>query len=186
MEILEYQDAELSLPEATRIVELTNSIWPQTEKPESDIVQELLQKAKAPETPVTSKRTRFVIWENERVVAHAQVFVRRIFTGSGDKDVLALAGVCTDLASRGQGMGVAVVQRAFERLAELELSACLFQTGVVPFYEKLGARTIDNRFVNRANTEDPSANPWWDKAVMIYPANTDWPEGEIDLGGVGY
>ena len=186
VEIFEYPDSKLSLQQTTRIVELTNSIWPKTNKSESEIVDELLQKAKLPETPVASRSSRLVIWESDRVVAHAQVFVRKIFFGSGEMGVLALAGVCTDPEVRGQGMGAAVVRRAFEKLAELDLGVCLFQTGVVPFYEKLGARKIDNQFVNRANVTDPTANPWWDKAVMIYPADADWPVGEIDLGGAGY
>ncbi len=186
MEIFEYPDFKMSLQQATRIVELTNSIWPKAEKTESEMVQELLRKAKLPETPVASQCSRFVIWNRERVIAHAKIFVRRIYYGSEEMDVLALAGVCTDPELRGKGMGVAVVQRAFEKLAELDLAVCLFQTGVVPFYEKLGARTIDNQFVNRENATDPSANPWWDKAVMIYPAEAHWPAGEIDLGGAGY
>ena len=186
VEIFEYSDCKLSLRQATRIVALTNSTWPQTDKTVSEIVQELLRNANLPASPVTSESSRFVIWGGERVVAHANVFVRRIYFGAGEMDVLALAGVCTDPEVRGQGMGVAVVRRAFEKLAALNLTVCLFQTGVASFYEKLGARKIENQFVNRANAADPMANPWWDKTIMIYPTDADWPEDKIDLGGTGY
>lgn len=186
MEVVEYLDSMLNLQQATRIVELTNSIWPKPEKTESQLVQDLLQQAQLPDSPIASRGSRFVIWENECVVAHAHVFVRRISASPTEMDVLALAGVCTDPALRGHGMGTAVVRRSFEKLTELDLDVCLFQTGVVPFYEKLGARPVENRFANRQNASDPTANPWWDKAVMIYPADADWPEGEIDLGGAGY
>lgn len=186
MEVVEYFDSKLNLQQATRIVELTNSIWPKPEKTESQLVQGLIQQSQLADSPTASRGSRFVVWERERIVAHAHVFVRRIFAGAVKMDVLALAGVCADPSVRGQGMGAAVVRRGFKKLHELDLAVCLFQTGVVPFYEKLGARTIENRFVNRRHANDPAANPWWDKAVMIYPAEAEWPEGEIDLGGAGY
>jgi predicted N-acetyltransferase YhbS len=186
VEVFEYSQSKLNLQQATRIVKLTNSIWPKPEKTESQLVQNLLRQAQLSDTPMASRCSQFVIWEGDRVVAHAQVFVRKIFTAPAEIDVLALAGVCTDPTVRGQGMGAAVVLRGFEKLTELDLSVCLFQTGVVPFYEKLGARTVENRFVNRQHASDPATNPWWDKAVMIYPADADWPGGEIDLGGAGY
>ena len=186
VEIVEYSDCRLDLQQANRIVKLTNSTWPQTDKTETEIVQELLRRAHLPESPATSKSSRFVILDGDRVVAHANIFVRRIYCGTEGMDVLALAGVCTDPKVRGQGMGVAIVRKAFEKLAELNLDVCLFQTGVASFYEKLGARKIDNQFVNSANATDQVANPWWDKAVMIYPAEADWPNGKIDLGGPGY
>lgn len=186
MEVVEYLDPKLNLQQATRIVELTNSIWPKPERTESQLVQDLLQRAQLADSPTASRGSRFVIWKNERVVAHAHVFVRKISAGPVEMDVLAMAGVCTDPSVRGQGMGAAVVRNGLEKLNELDLAVCLFQTGVVTFYEKLGACTVENRFVNRQHASDPTANPWWDKAVMIYPAEAEWPKGEIDLGGAGY
>jgi hypothetical protein len=53
------------------------------------------------------------------------------------------------------------------------------------FYERLGAVTVDNRFINSL-AENPTASPWWDKVIMRYPGKSGWPSGEIDLRGPGW
>ena len=54
-----------------------------------------------------------------------------------------------------------------------------------PFYEKLGASTIDNPIINSL-ADDRHASPFWDRVIMRYPSTGTWPEGEIDLRGPGY
>jgi hypothetical protein len=80
-----------------------------------------------------------------------------------------------------------VVERAFAMVSEGVFQWSLFQTGqgTKAFYEKLGARVVDNRFIN-SKSENPSANPWWEPLAMAYPSGPGWPEGQIDLNGPGY
>ena len=63
----------------------------------------------------------------------------------------------------------------------------LFQTREIvrPFYEKLGALPVNNRFYNSL-TEDPTKSPFWDTEIMRYPATSNWPTGDIDLRGPGW
>ena len=100
--------------------------------------------------------------------------------------VLALAGVVCSPAHRGNGHGVAVVTDAFSRMDEQGLKLSLFQTEIPEFYEKLGSKRVQNRFVNSKNDDDPEANPWWNDFVMVYRADCDWEEGPVDLLGTGY
>ena len=79
-----------------------------------------------------------------------------------------------------------IARSAFERVDSQLFPISLFQTGVPNFYLKLGARVIDNRFVNSKNKAAPNENPWWDTSVMIYPSSYEWTEGTIDLNGSGY
>jgi GNAT superfamily N-acetyltransferase len=128
-----------------------------------------------------------VVIEEDRVVAHASVFPREIGTTSGDMLIGGLARVCTDPAMRGRGLGEAVVRAAFRLVDEGVFPFLLFQTKpqVRSFYEKLGAVCVHNQIINSLGV-DLSANPFWDEAVMRYPAHGDWPSGVIDLRGPGY
>jgi hypothetical protein len=80
-----------------------------------------------------------------------------------------------------------VVRAAFDLVDHGAYPFALFQTGekVRPFYEKLGCVTVDNRFVNSL-ADDPQAYPFWDTAIMRYPAGPGWPSGEVDLRGPGW
>jgi hypothetical protein len=62
----------------------------------------------------------------------------------------------------------------------------LFQTSARGFYEKLGARVVENDFCNRLDEEDPEGNPWNEPYAMIYPGTYDWPDGIIDINGARY
>jgi predicted N-acetyltransferase YhbS len=185
-EIIEIPEYQIDRDAAVAIVSLTNSIWPSLLQTEAELVEQLLERAVAPDGPVESRKSRFVAYQGSRIIAHSRVFVRRILTSRGEMDVLGLAGVCTDPEFREHGLGKAVVRKALEKRTLFGLEVCLFQTGVISFYESLGGRTIDNPFVNRADPVLPDSNPWWDEAVMIIPATAEWPAGTIDLGGKGY
>ncbi len=115
------------------------------------------------------------------LLAYAASFRRTILGAGGRREVLALAGVKSHPGHRGRGFGVAVVRAAFARV-DARLDACLFQTGVPVFYRKLGARALDNPFVNRAC----DARAFWEPHAMIWPASAAWPAGEIDLNGEGW
>ncbi|MEM0914970.1 MAG: GNAT family N-acetyltransferase [Planctomycetota bacterium] len=127
-----------------------------------------------------------VVRERDHPVAAAISFTRRVIAESGPITVLALSSVATDPPHRGHGHGLAVVRDAFARLASPGPRVCLFQTGLARvFYEKLGARCVDNWFFDGTSAA-PKANPWSDRYVMIYPAAAAWPTGPIDLNGPKY
>ncbi|MEM7682570.1 MAG: GNAT family N-acetyltransferase [Planctomycetota bacterium] len=132
----------------------------------------------------------YLLREDQHIVACGYSFVRTIQTTQGPMDVLTLAGVGTHPDRRGKGYGARVVRCVFDRIDAGEAPFCLFQTGEArPFYEKLDARIVDNRFIDSTATargEDPGVNPFVDDWVMVYPAKGPWPAGEIDLGGPGY
>ncbi|HJQ79701.1 MAG TPA: GNAT family N-acetyltransferase, partial [Lacipirellulaceae bacterium] len=129
----------------------------------------------------------YVVREGDRVIAHASFDPRTISTGDKEITVLALARVCSDPAVRGRKLGQAVVQAAFELVDQGAFPFSLFQTTneVQPFYERLGAVRIHNRFVNSLAT-DSKADPWWNPVIMRYPDGPGWPAGEIDLRGPGW
>lgn len=115
------------------------------------------------------------------LVALARSFVRTVGTADGERDVLALAGVCTLPDCRGGGFGRQVVEDVYQRLGPA-VPVCLFQTQVPGFYRKLGGREIDNPIVNASG----EGRGFWDPHAMIHPGDADWPEGEIDIRGPGW
>lgn len=184
MQITAYINDELDHGTREKLYDLLHSIWPQPHRTKPELMTDWfggLNKGKS-----YQKGVRYVIWENEKAIAHAMSFERKIFTLSGPMTVLALAGVCTSPESREKGLGSAVVKSAFVPVDSGVYPAALFQTGVPMFYVKLNCRMIDNPFCNRQNKAQPNISPWWDKHVMIYPANYAWPEGLIDLNGGAY
>ena len=128
----------------------------------------------------------FQVREQGRVIAHATFVPRTIGTSAGDMTIAGLARVCTDPDYRGQGLGPMVVRPIFDLVDNGVFPFSLFQTShkVRPFYEKLGGCLVEAPVVNsRDDSGDP---PFWDEIVMRYPAEKNWPEGEIDLRGPGY
>ena len=180
-----HRDAELSKPEIESIVRLVDRVWPALDKTFADRLKQFT--SWVDENGRTGLEVvSFVVWDGDQAIAQARTFPRLVHGRSEDLTVMGLAGVCVSPYRRGESLGRDVVKRAFERVDGGDFSVTLFQTAVPDFYTKLGARSIANRFVNRTNTEDPEANPWWDPNIMIYPASAAWPEGTIDLNGSGY
>ena len=173
--------------DARAIAELLVAIWPKLGRTVESRTEEMLYQWKNYSGPETEHARSFVVREGDRVVAHAGIEPRTIGTSEGDITVLALARVCTDPAVRGRKLGQAVVRAAFDLVGDGSFPFALFQTreAVRPFYERLGAAIVDNRFLNSL-AADPSANPFWDKVIMRYPAGPSWPSGEIDLRGPGW
>jgi len=114
--------------------------------------------------------------------------------------VAGLAKVCTDSTCRKKGLGATVVRAVFDlvdqkgvapkeqqEVRQKDFRFALFQTTceVQPFYEKLGACTVDNPVVN-SQSDNPKDSPFWNGVVMRYPASEGWPTEEIDLQGPGY
>ncbi len=181
-----HSEPDLTESQVKAIVTLVNSIWPDKDKTISELIADWLAQIRQMQKSKSGKdgnhATHFLISEGNKAIAHARIFPREIYTPDGLLKVAALASVCVDANHRGEGLGAAVVRCAFEMVVPVSL----FQTGVPGFYERLGARSVDNKFVNSGCDKDAEASPWWDKYVMIYPGEYRWPEGIIDLNGPGY
>jgi predicted N-acetyltransferase YhbS len=173
--------------DARAISELLCAIWPKPGRTVETRVAEMLGQWQDYRGPESQRPRSFLVREGGRVIAHASAMPRTIGTSAGDVTVLALARVCTDPAVRGRKLGQAVTRAAFDLVDDGSFSFALFQTNeaVRPFYERFGAVTVDNRFVNSL-AADPTARPWWDTVVMRYPATPGWPTGQIDLRGPGW
>jgi len=177
----------VSEADARAIAELLVAVWPKLGRTVESRTHEILSRWRNYDGPEEQYPRSFIVREDGRVIAHASFEPRTIGLMAGDVTVLALARVCTDPAVRGRKLGQAVVRAAFDVVDQGAFPFSLFQTGeaVAPFYEKLGAVRVDNRFVNSL-AEDPKANPFWDTEIMVYPAKPGWPKGEIDLRGPGW
>jgi hypothetical protein len=79
-----------------------------------------------------------------------------------------------------------VVRAVFNLVDRGKFPVSLWMTTVPKFYEILGARLLDNTWVNSHSSDDPKADPWPDELKMIYPAGYAWPDGQIDLNGPVY
>jgi predicted N-acetyltransferase YhbS len=184
-DITALRDADLTLEQIEAIVRLVTDVWPSEDRTYAERLKEFRGWVES-NRKTGFEVVAFVVWADGRAVAHARTFARTIRAGSADLTVMGLAGVCVAPDRRLEGLGKAVVLKAFERVDQGEFPVCLFQTQVADFYRKLGSRCVSNRFINRLNTEDPDKCPWWDPHIMIYPTGFDWPEGIIDLNGIAY
>ena len=175
--------SQLEMELALKMARVAQLAWP--DDPEG-IAEFFLKCADPPDTPAPQQRKYHVMERDGLVMAMAVSFARAILTPAGPMTILALASVCSDPACRNQGLGRAVVQPAFRRVDRGDFRLSLFQTGqsAKGFYEKLGARAVDNLIVN--SLKDPQARAFWDPVAMIYPTSANWPEGTIDLLGPGY
>jgi GNAT superfamily N-acetyltransferase len=179
---------QISGDEALAVGELLAKVFP---KPDKGPVERALQLKRIGEDyvgPAEFAPVSHVILQEDRVVAHAITFGRTVGVPCGELTVMALAYVATDPDCRGQGLGAAVTHAAFARVDEGDFPYAMFQTSfkVRPFYEQIGCQLVENRIYNSLNVEDPQANPFWDDVVLRYPAEGDWPVGDIDLRGRGY
>lgn len=122
-----------------------------------------------------------------RWLGNAGVLTRTLGTTRGPMRVLGLMDVATLPETRGMGLGVRLVRAAWSAVDEGRASACLLKTsGAQRFYEKLGARVIENPLVNSLAAGGVDGRPFEGSVAMIYPAGADWPTGEIDLRGPGF
>ncbi|HEX4412822.1 MAG TPA: GNAT family N-acetyltransferase [Lacipirellulaceae bacterium] len=174
-------------PDARAIAELLVSIWPKPGRTVETRTDELLSYWRNYTGPEPRFPRSLVVRDNGRVTAHADASPRTVKVPGHDLTVLALARVCTTPETRGQGLGHALVKKAFELVDDGVYLFALFQTkeNVRPFYEKLGAAVAPNRFYN-AQAEDPEADPFWDPVIMFYPNHGNWPAADIDINGPGW
>jgi predicted N-acetyltransferase YhbS len=177
----------LSEPDARVIAELLCAIWPKLGRTVETRVAEMQSAWRNYSGPEAQFPRAFLVRENDRAIAHASATPRTLGTMAGNVTVLALARVCTDPMARGRKLGQAMARAAFALVDDGTYPFALFQTNeaVRPFYERLGAVAVDNRFRN-SESDDPMATPFWDKIIMRYPAKAGWPAGDIDTRGAGW
>ena len=180
-----YKDFELTKNQIEVIVSLLNSVWPYTNKNLTEVVKDRILEIKKWIDENTFS-THFVIWEDKKAIAHAKIFPREIHTKNGSIKVAALASVCVDPNFRKKGLGAIATKSVFNFVKQSSFPVSLFQTGIPDFYKKLGSKIAHNKFINSKNEKEPMKNPFWDKCVMIYPSEYNWPKGVIDLNGPGY
>ncbi len=179
LKIQRYLTETLSSQLVIETVELKNRVWPSNDDLNTLCNRFLDRNRTRPD------RQTIVAWEDEVLVAHAEVFSRDIECEGKPFKIGCLSSVCVSPDRRKQDFGKAVVQEAFRLIDTNEYEVFLFQTTVPEFYQKLGARIVENKFINKL-ADDPSKNPWRDSSIMIYPSSYDWPVGIIDLNGEGY
>ena len=182
---------ELTPEQALAIGRLQADTWPKKGKSAEYRAHRLLNETMLLRTlrerrPELAARS-FVVTEGDAVVAHAAMEPREIRTTDGPMWIMGLAGVCSDIERRGQGLGAQIVRAAFSMIDERLAPFSVFQTSedVKAFYERLGSKVVENRFID-STADEPSISPFWDRVVLRYPATEGWPEGEIDLQGPGY
>lgn len=185
---VETWDVRKLTPEQARAIgELVATIWPREGVTVEMRVEQQLAFGQSFDGPESQAPKSYVVLDGGRLIAHALTFLRQMGTSEGIWPMAALARVCSLPEYRGQGLGATVVRAAFAPIDAGVFRGSLFQTtsDVRPFYEKLGATTIDNRIVNSL-ADDPAANPFWSPEIMRYPGHAHWPTGTIDLRGPGY
>jgi GNAT superfamily N-acetyltransferase len=189
LNITVHRDTDLSREEIVAVVSLIYGFWPSKEKSIPELVEtfpEVSRQYRASYPQIRFPSLRYVVWNENKAVAHGLTFERPVITDAGEISVMALSGVCVSPSYQGKGLGAEIVRRAFGRVHGGEFGVSLFQTTIPAFYEKLGATSVTNRFVNSRNKTHPDANPWHDPWVMIYPRSHPWPQGQIDLNGPDY
>lgn len=177
----------LTPDQAAGIGELIARVWPKANVDAADRTRQLIETASRWQGPAEHAPRCFVVMDENQVVAHAAIWPREIAAEGRRMMVAGLSRVGADPALRGRGLGELVVRAALAPVDDGEFPFALFQASrrVQPFYEKIGAVLVDNPIVNSL-ADDPTANPFWDEIVMRYPAEGDWPKGEIDLLGPGF
>jgi predicted N-acetyltransferase YhbS len=186
--MVETWDARTLTPARARAIgEFVFEVWPRPNVTVEDRVQQFLSVLEGSKGSEAQAPKSYVVLDGDRVLAHAQIYARTIRTADGELEIGALARVGTIPEQRGNGLGEAVARAALGAVDRGDFPFALFQTSnrVRPFYEKLGAVLIHNPLINSL-ADGPKGNPFWDEAVMRYPAHGAWPAGTIDLRGPGY
>jgi 2-polyprenyl-3-methyl-5-hydroxy-6-metoxy-1,4-benzoquinol methylase len=174
--------ADLDRGQASALLSLLLDCFPGGEWPAENPVDQFLAR-EADRLAAGVRARRSLVWRGSEPVAHAAIFGRQVKTRQAVLQVGAISAVCVAAGERRAGLGTRVVRRLFDLVDQGEYPVALWQTKQVGFYEKLGARPVQNEWVNSQNNENPDADPWPNEVKMIYPPDYGWPEGPIDLNG---
>ena len=180
MQLIESHASDINSHQVIDILRLMNLTWPDddTEKSVDEKVAGFFEDH--------SEKICYCLYQNKELVGYAESIPLTIKIENNWLTVLGLGGLNVHPGWRRQGFGGVIVGAVFKRIDASEYPFCLFQTGIPHFYEKLGCRVIENKFINSNDREDPYKNPFWDDYAMIYPATADWPSGTVDLLRKGF
>jgi predicted GNAT family N-acyltransferase len=181
MDLVVKDKKELSKIEIRKIVTLIFTVWPPKEVHFS--IEQKIENYTIENVPFNKV---FLIYENNALIGHTEIFNRQLIAESNKINNLALAGVCVSQEHRGKNIGIKLVRKAFEYIETGKFDCSIFQTQVPEFYKKLNCKIIYNTFINSKNKENININPWWDPYIMVYPGEFDLRESIIDLNGSGY
>jgi len=171
---------QLGMEDLLRWVDLHRLVWQSLQDREALLARRLGQRDAA-QTAQWSQAQVHLVRRAGQIAAICYSFHRVIALGSTQRTVLALAGVSTHPDWRRQGLGATVVRAAWARVAA-PVTVCLFQTDVPAWYERLGARCIDNRIANSIG----DGRAFWSSHAMIFPSAGPWTSDPIDLLGPGW
>jgi predicted N-acetyltransferase YhbS len=181
IQIITKPATELSNHEIDQIINLTEATWPHTKIENSN--KAVLRQNFINRNP---KKTSILGLIEDRIIAYAEVFPRRITVNGEYQLIMGLAAVCVDHNLRGKGHGKDIIITAFQFVNGNEYQVSLFQTAVPHFYTKLNCKEINHKIENSLNESTPGKNPFWDDHIMVYPSEFELNEGIIDLKGEGY
>ena len=180
VQLIESLASDIKSHQVIDILSLMNLTWPDddTEKSVDEKVAGFYEDH--------SEKICYCLYQDKELVGYAESIPLTIKIENNWLAVLGLGGLNVHPGWRRQGFGRVIVEAVFKRIDASEYPFCLFQTGIPHFYEKLGCRLIENRFINSNDPVDPSTNPFWDDYAMIYPATAAWPLGTVDLLRKGF
>ena len=180
VQLIEIPASDIKSHKVIDILRLMNLTWPDdgTEKSVEEKVERFYNDH--------SEKIRYCFYQDKELVGYTESISLTIKIENNWLAVLGLGGLNVHPGWRRQGFGRVILEAVFKRIDASEYPYCLFQTGIPHFYEKLGCRLIENKFVNSNDPVDPSRNPFWDEYAMIYPATAIWPSGTVDLLRKGF
>ena len=180
MQLIESLVSDIKSNQVVDILSLMNLTWSDddTEKSAEEKVAEFYDDH--------TEKICYCLYQDNELVGYAESIPLTIKIESNWLAVLGLGGLNVHPDWRRQGFGRVIVEAVFKKIDDNKYPFCLFQTGIPHFYEKLGCRVIENKFINSNDQADPSSNPFWDDYAMIYPATADWPSGTVDLLRKGF
>ncbi len=182
----------LTEPDVRRLAELHHRVWPKPGRTVEELMARVRALAEIRDGSEDQRPRLFVIRLSDRIIARATTLPRTIETSRGPLTVAGLAAVAAAPEHRGEGLGKRVVRAVFDLVDQGVFEWSLFQTShaVKQFYEKLGARVIDNEIINSMAAdycESHPTHPMWDDVAMVYPGGrSGWPMGRIDLRGAAW
>ena len=180
VQLIESLASDIKSHQVIDILSLMNLTWPDddTEKSVDEKVAGFYEDH--------SEKICYCLYQDKELVGYAESIPLTIKIENNWLAVSGLGGLNVHSGWRRQGFGRVIVEAVFKRIDASEYPYCLFQTGIPHFYEKLGCRLIENKFVNSNDPVDPPRNPFWDEYAMIYPATAIWPSGTVDLLRKGF
>ena len=173
---------ELKQDELEEYEALLESVAPEDER-DREIAGRLVW---APVDPVTTWVVR--VRHEGRLVSCVALILRDVLAGNKQLRAAGIRGLRTHPEHRRRGFATAAMERATEFfLQELRPDFAILLSSVmaVPFYERLGWRSIDGPvFCEQPNGQVRYSEVLPEAPVMVFlPHGTDAPTGTIDLQG---